>query len=51
MTLLRIGGGHKDYDAHQVQNSVTHRPSSIGVTIQLTVAREMGGKYGRYGTH
>src|SRR5437868_4951447 len=33
MALLRTGGGHKDYDAryeaHQVQNSVTHRPSRV----------------------
>jgi hypothetical protein len=41
MALLRMGGGHKDYDAgyegyfhahylaHRTQNSVTHRPSGI----------------------
>ena len=39
--LLGMGGGHKDYDAgcethydaQQVQDSVTHRPSGIRVTI------------------
>jgi hypothetical protein len=50
--LLGIGGGHKDYDAryeahyyaHRVQNSVTHRPSGIRVTILplIEVQRKMG---------
>src|SRR6266481_1524410 len=47
MAFLRIGGSHKDYDArcdtHQVRNSVTHRPSSVYVTIQVVEASARSG--------